>query len=131
MSDRLGSRKAVLLPALVVALFCVTLLPLVNGIIVWILIILTGIFMDGFMATVVTMLFETKGIGPANSGIAMGIMLTIGQIGSIISPPIGNSFAAISDGAPFFFWASLSILSFIFLLFVTETGRKKTVAVEH
>lgn len=131
MSDRLGSRKSVLFPALVVALFCITLLPLVDGIMVWILIILTGIFMDGFMATVVTMLFETEGIGPANSGIAMGIMMTIGQIGSIISPPIGNSFAAFSAGAPFFFWASLSILSFIILLFVTETGRTKTIAVEH
>jgi MFS family permease len=131
ISDRLGSRKAILFPSLIVAIVCVTLLPFVDSVTVWVLMILTGIFMDGFMAITVTMLLETEGVGTAYSGTAMGIMLTIAQVGSVISPPIGNSFADIAPGAPFIFWAALSVVSLIVLFFIRETGRKKTIAVEN
>ncbi len=120
LSDRLGSRKAILFPALLVTLICFGLIPLVDGTPVWILMILSGIFMDGFMAVIVTLLLETEGIRPVHSGIALGLLFTISQIGAVISPPMGNSFASINPGLPFFFWAGLSLAGLLTLTPVKE-----------
>jgi MFS family permease len=124
-SDRLGSRKTILYPALVITIFCIGLIPYVDGAAVWALMLLAGIFMDGFMSLMTTVLLETKGVGPAYSGIALGIVFTIIHIGSVSSPPLGNSLAAISDGAPFLFWAALSVVSLVMLFFVRETGQRR------
>jgi len=124
VSDKLGSRKVMLYPALLITVFCIGLIPYVDGAAVWALMILAGIFMDGFMSLMTTMLLETEGVGSVNSGIALGINFTIIHIGSVGSPPLGNSLAAISDGTPFLFWAALSAVAFVFLFFVKETGRK-------
>ncbi|OGO44405.1 MAG: hypothetical protein A2137_02930 [Chloroflexi bacterium RBG_16_58_8] len=131
ISDRLGSRKAILFPALISATISLGLLPLADGAGVWALMILAGIFMDGYMAITVTMLLETEGVGLVYGGTALGIIFTIGQIGSVISPPLGNSFASISPGLPFVFWAALSALAIISLAATRETGwrRGKTMAV--
>ncbi len=125
LSDRIGSRKAILFPALVVSLFCVGLIPFVDGASIWVLMIVCGIFMDGFMSLAVTMLLETEGVGPVYSGTALGMVFTIVHIGSVASPPLGNSLAAISPGTPFLFWASLSIVALVMLFFIKETGWKR------
>jgi len=125
LSDRLGSRKVILYPALVVTIFCIGLIPYVDGAAVWALMILAGIFMDGFMSIIVTILLETEGVGPAYSGIALGIVFTIVHIGSVSSPPLGNSLASISAGTPFLFWAALSVVALAVLFFVRETGKKR------
>ena len=124
LSDRLGTRKMILYPALLITMFCIGLIPYVNDATVWVLMLLAGIFMDGFMSLTTTMLLETEGVGSVNFGIALGINFTIIHIGSVSSPPLGNSLAAINDGAPFLFWAALSAVAFVFLFFVKETGRK-------
>jgi len=108
LSDRLGSRKAILFPALIVTLICFVLLPVVDGTLIWVLMILSGVFMDGFMAITATMLIENEGIGPRDFGTAFGITLTISQVGNVIAPPLGNSFASLHPGLPFIFWAVLS-----------------------
>jgi NNP family nitrate/nitrite transporter-like MFS transporter len=108
LSDRLGVRKAFLVIAQIVTLVCFGLLPLVDGAPVWVLLILSGAFMDCFMAIMVTMVLETEGVGPEDYGTAIGISLTIGQVGSIVSPPLGNSLANLNMGLPFYFWALLS-----------------------
>ena len=108
LSDRLGSRKAILFPALLVTLICFILLPLVDGTPIWVLMILSGAFMDGSMAVIFTMLLETEGVGPRDFGVATGVILTISQVGSVIAPPLGNSFASLHPGLPFIFWAALS-----------------------
>jgi len=122
LSDRLGSRKAILFTALLTAIIGLSLLPVVDGITVWLLMILVGIFMDGFMAVSVTMVQETKGVGPKYSGTALGLVFTISQLGAFISPPLGNSFASINLGLPFIFWASLSGIALITLVLAKETG---------
>ena len=128
LSDRIGSRKAILFPALIVSIVCLGLLPFVEGATVWALMILAGIFMDSFMAISVTMLLETEGVGRAYSGTALGIVFTIAQIGSVASPPLGNSLASINPGVPFIFWAALSGLALIALAFTKETGWRKSKA---
>jgi NNP family nitrate/nitrite transporter-like MFS transporter len=130
LSDRLGSRKAIIFPALISAIICIGLLPLVGGVSVWLLIIFAGAFFDGYMAITTTMLLETEGVGVEYSGTALGIAFTIAQIGSVVSPPLGNSFAAAGQGVPFHFWAALSVVALVIFSFVKETGRRRTKAVK-
>ena len=108
LSDRTGSRKSILYAALFVTLICFFLLPVVDGVLIWVLIILSGMFMDGFMAIACTMIIETEGVGPRDFGTAFGMMLTISQVGNVFAPPLGNSFASLHPGLPFFFWAAIS-----------------------
>lgn len=125
LSDRLGSRKAILFPALIVTIICLGLIPVVEGNTIYILMVLSGIFMDSFMAIIVTMLLETEGVGAKYSGIGLGIVFTIAHIGSVGSPPLGNSLASISPGMPFFFWTALSVIALIALIFSRDTGWRK------
>jgi MFS family permease len=131
LSDRIGSRKAILYPALIVGMIGVGLIPVVEGGTIWVLMLLAGIFMDGFMSLSTTMLLEIEGVGAEYSGMALGIVFTIVHIGSAASPPLGNSFADINLGLPFIFWASLSIVSLVTLSFIKETGWRRTKTTGH
>ncbi len=122
LSDRLGYRKPILFSALIVTIICFSILPLVDGNTIWLLMILSGVFMDGFMAVIVTMLLETEGVGPVYSGTALGIVFTITQVGNVISPPLGNSLASINPGLPFIFWAALSVIAIATMALCKETG---------
>lgn len=127
LSNKLGLRKAVLFPVLVITFICVALLPLVNSAMVYVLMVLVGVARDGFMAICLTMSTETKGIGVAFAATAMGLVQTILNVGSIISPPLGNSLAPPGNpGAPFpfFLWAGFGLLALVAFFFVRETGRK-------
>ena len=124
LSDRLGSRKVILFSALIVTIICFGLLPFVGGIPIWFLMIVSGVFMDGFMAISVTMLLETDGVKPIYSGTALGIIFTIAQVGGVISPPLGNSFASVHPGLPFIFWAALCLAALFTLAPIKETGWK-------
>ncbi|MCR4394061.1 MAG: MFS transporter, partial [Dehalococcoidales bacterium] len=126
VSDRIGSRKAILLPAIILTMTSIGILPFAQGFAVWILVILAGVTMDSFMATSVTMLLETEGVKQASSGTALGIVFTIAQLGSVISPPLGNSLARFNPGLPFIFWASLSIVAVVTLIMVKVVKKHKT-----
>jgi hypothetical protein len=76
--------------------------------------------MDGFMAITATMIIETEGVEPRDFGTAFGITLTISQVGGVIAPPIGNSFASLHPGLPFIFWAVLSAATFFTLAPIKE-----------
>jgi hypothetical protein len=119
-----------MIPALLVTIICIGLLFLVQGNIVWALMVFSGMFMDGFMAIIVTMLMETKGVGMEYSGMALGIVFTIAQVGSLVSPPLGNAFADINAGLPFAFWAVLSVSALVTFAFVKETGWRKAKAID-
>jgi MFS family permease len=125
LSDKLGSRKIILLAGLVTGTVCVGLIPYVDGAMVWAVMILSGMFMDGFMALFTTMLMETRGVGTAYYGTALGLVFTIGQLGSVVSPPLGNSFHVISPAMPFIFWAGLGLAALIPFIFTKETGVKR------
>ncbi|HEY95805.1 MAG TPA: MFS transporter [Dehalococcoidia bacterium] len=125
LSDKIGSRKLVLLLGIITNTISLGLLPLVDGWVVWALMLMSGIFMDGFMAINTTILLETEGIGTRYSGTALGMIFTIGHIGSVSSPPLGNSFESIHPGLPFTFWAVLSAIGLFTLSMVKETGWRK------
>ena len=128
LSAKIGLRKAVLFPALVVTIVGVALLPLVDNAMVCVLMILIGVARDGFMAVCLTMSTETKGIGVVYAASAMGLTQTILNVGSLISPPLGNSLADPSNPAspfPFFLWAAFGLLGLVAFIFVKETGWKR------
>ena len=96
----------------------VGLLSVASGPMLWVSVVIAGIVRDGFMATLMTAIIETKGVGPAYAGTAMGLVLTLARLTSFISPPIGNSLANINPGFPFVFWAGLAaIVLFSFYFF--------------
>jgi cyanate permease len=120
LSDRLGSRKKVLIPAVLITAISTVLLSAADDQAVWPLVILAGIFRDGFMAILMTMLIEVKGVGAAYAGTAVAVVLAIAQLGNFIGPPFGNSLASLYPGLPFVFWGALALVTPISLSFVKE-----------
>ena len=123
LSDRVGSRKFCLYLSFIAAIVGVGLLSLVQNWVLWILVILIGVFALMNSALCATMSIETIQIGSAKSGTALGFILGFGQIGRAFAPPIGNSLAGIDNsfGWPFIFWAALAIVGIIILSMIRET----------
>jgi len=125
LSARIGLRKAVLFPVLIITIVGVSLLPLVGGAAVWVIMIIVGVARDGFMAVALTISTETEGVGVVYAGTAMGLTQTIMNAGPIISPALGNSLADPANPAspyPFFIWAAFGLLALVAFCFVKETG---------
>jgi MFS family permease len=125
LSDRIGRRKAILFPAIVITLLCIGLIPMAHGPAIWVLMFLAGMSMDGFMAIVSSMVLETRGVGPVYAGTALGLAFTIQQIGGSISPWLGNSLSGVNSSLPFIFWASISVIALVTFAFVPETGWRR------
>jgi predicted MFS family arabinose efflux permease len=119
-SDRLGSRKWMLMMAALMVIAGVGLLSIVDGTMVWVAVIVAGLVRDGFMAVFMTMIIEIKGVGTAYAGTAMGLVTSFMGIGNLIAPPLGNSLAAIAPGIPFLGWMALAVMGFVSLCLVTE-----------
>ena len=125
LAARIGSIKKIMFPYLVVVISGVALLSLINGPAIWIIILLVGVGRDGMMALCMTMSTETEGIGKEYSGAALGFMQSIGRIGPFISPPLGNSLASISPGAPFLLWSAFAFMALMSSFFIR---RKRSIA---
>lgn len=125
LSDKLGSRKTILLAAMLITAIGVGLLSVVGGAMVWVSVIIASIARDGFMAVTITMITETEGVGAAYAGTALGLAMTLSRVGGIISPPVGNSLAGINPGLPFIFWAALAAVALFGFHFLKDTGRRQ------
>lgn len=128
-SDRLGSRKRILIGAALMVMIGIGLLSMVDGLLVWIAVIMAGLVRDGFMAVFLTMIVETEGVGPAYAGSATGLVMVFSSIGSVIAPPLGNSLAKIDPGLPFAFWASMVLAGFFGIYAAREEGLSRALAV--
>jgi NNP family nitrate/nitrite transporter-like MFS transporter len=111
LSNRLPSRKSVLLAATVLTAICVGLLSVTGGALIWSLVIIAGIVRDGFMAILTTTIIEIDKVGAAYAGTALGLVMTLTRLGGFASPPIGNSLADIEPSLPFVFWAALAAVA--------------------
>jgi hypothetical protein len=69
-----------------------------------------------------TTTIETKGVGAAYAGTALGLAITVARLGEIISPLIGNSLATINPSLAFVFWAALAAAGLVCSYFLKETG---------
>ena len=130
LSDRLRTRKKVLVVAGLMVAVGVGLLSAADGILVWIAVISAGVVRDGFMAVFMTQIMETEGVGPAYAGTAVGMVFMFAGLGNLVAPPIGNSLASIAPGAPFLFWAALALLGFAGLMLATERSQQPALGLE-
>ncbi len=121
-SDRIGSRKKILIPSALAVIIGFGLLSVVSGGAVWLAVILAGFSRDGFMAVFITMILETDGIGPSYAGTAVGFVMIFSGIGNLIAPPLGNSLALTAPGLPFIFWAGMAVVGLIGILLAKERG---------
>jgi MFS family permease len=123
LSDKLGTRKKILIAAGLMVTLGIGLLSFVQGGFVWIAVGIAGMVRDGFMAVFMTSILETDGVGPAFAGTATGLTMVFSGVGNLIAPPLGNSLATIAPGLPFFFWTGMTLLGIIGLVAARE--RKK------
>jgi cyanate permease len=119
-SDKLGSRKKVLMGAALLIITGIGLLSIVDGIIIWVAVIMAGFVRDGFMAIFMTMIIETEGVGTAYAGTAIGLVMSLLAVGNLLAPPLGNSLTAVAPGFPFLFWGILATAGFFSLYLAKE-----------
>ena len=78
-----------------------------------------------------TFVIEIKEVGITYAGTAVGLIVSISQIGSVLSPPAGNSLSVYGPGVPYLFWAGLALLGFVAFATIRDgdrtTGKRQTV----
>ncbi|OGO19919.1 MAG: hypothetical protein A2144_12795 [Chloroflexi bacterium RBG_16_50_9] len=125
LSDRIGSRKVVIYPAIIIGIIGVGLLAVFTGPMVWLSVVLTGAVREGLFAMLMTMVMEEKGIGATYYGTALGVAMSLAFLGNLIGPPIGNRLAVIDPSFAFIFWSGLAAAALISFCFAAETGWKR------
>jgi MFS family permease len=121
-SDRLRSRRKVLIAAALMITTGIGLLSVVDGLLVWGAVIMAGMVRDGFMAVFFTTTMETDGVGPTYAGTASGFVLIFSGLGALIAPPLGNSLASITPELPFAFWAGMALAGLMGIYAAQEPG---------
>jgi NNP family nitrate/nitrite transporter-like MFS transporter len=122
LSDKLKTRKGVLVICIGALVSCLALLPYVNTTGIWLLIAISGFIRAGAGSLFNVMIFETQGVGATYGGTAIGLASTISMLGAFLAPPLGNSLVQFNEGLPFTFWACLAAVG-IPLLFLIKTKR--------
>lgn len=122
-SDRLGSRKLLLVVATLLIVIGSGLLGFASGGLILAAVLVTGCVRDSFMSLAFALLLDEERVTSALSGTALGMLVGISNIGSFIAPPLGNSLAKMTPAAPFLFWCSLALSGLILLLQIKPAAR--------
>jgi MFS family permease len=118
ISDRIGSRRGILMAAVLCIGLGTGLIGFASGTLILAAVLMAGISRDGFMAVTMTAIIEEKGIGARFAGTATGLNMSFLGVANVFSPPVGNWLAKFGSGLPFLFWASLVSLGFVGYLFM-------------
>jgi len=124
LSDRLGLRRAVYVPGILVAgamVFAASLAigaPLAAVMVIW------GVA-AGAIALVFAVPLELPAVGPALAGSAVGVTLMAGFLGGFLSPQLGLALAERSPAASFLFFAACYGASALLFFLLPETGRRR------
>jgi CP family cyanate transporter-like MFS transporter len=122
LSDRLGSRKRVIVATATMITLGVGLLAVAEGWAIWIGVLLAGMVRDGFMAVFMTAVIETPGVGPRYAGTAVGFVMVFAAVGGLLAPVLGNALAEIDPALPFALWAAMAAAGGGALCLVAEPG---------
>ncbi len=125
LSDRLRSRKGLLLGLVLMLVAATTMMALPTPSAVWVAVLFAGMAKETSVALLITMAIESDGVGPIYAGTASGLMMFFLFLGNFISPPLGNRLAAFSPSLPFIFWAGMAAVGFISLSFARNARREK------
>jgi predicted MFS family arabinose efflux permease len=126
LSDKIGSRKTVVSISIVSVALTLALIPRAGPAGIWLLVIACGFLRSGASALFNVMIFEIEGVGGTYGGTATGLANTISMVGAFLGPPLGNSFADINPGYPFYFWAVLAALALPMVFFIkNRTGQSR------
>jgi predicted MFS family arabinose efflux permease len=117
LAGRIKSKQKLITVLLGIAFVCTVCIPIFNGTIVWIVVLIFGLIRDGYLSIMVTMVMEIESIGEKYAGTATGIVISSGSLGSFFSSTIGNSLADINPKLSFFFWAALIGIALVILNF--------------
>ncbi len=120
LSDRIKSRRGVLMGAALLIGAGTGLLGFAGGVMISLAVLLAGVSRDGFMAITMTAIIEEKGIGARFAGTAIGLNMSVMGVAGVFAPPIGNWLANLGPGIPFLFWASLVFAGFIGYFFTKK-----------
>jgi len=124
LSDRIGSRRKLLVAASLTVACGIGLLSVVDGVVIWIAVLMAGAVRDGFMAVFMTAVSEVDGVGPEYAGTALGLALTLLRVGGLIAPPLGNALAAYGPRTPFLLWSGMALLGFAALWILGRVGQR-------
>jgi MFS family permease len=120
LSDRVGSRRGVLMAAALLIGIGIGLLGFANGVLISVAVLIAGLGRDGFMAITMTAIIEEKGVGSRFAGSATGLNMSVMGIASVFAPPCGNWLAQFGSGLPFLFWASFVFSGFVAYFFLRQ-----------
>lgn len=121
LSDRIGSRRRLLVAATLMIATGIGLLSIVDGVVIWIAVLMAGAVRDGFMAVFMATTTEVDGVGAEYAGTAIGLAMTLARVGGLISPPLGNALATYGPRTPFVLWASMALLGLAALGFLRRS----------
>ncbi len=113
LSDRFGSRREFLMGSALIMALGTGLLYIVEGPMVWVAVIIAGLFFDGFMSIYNTSVIEVEGVGGTYAGTALGFAALVRNIGGTLAPPLGNSLAIFGPSLPFALWAAMGALGVV------------------
>jgi MFS family permease len=125
LSDKFGLRKIFIWPFSILGALFVISLGRFEGMACLIICALLGLIV-GFIPLMVTLPMEMEGIGHSYFGTALGLVGTIGNLGSFVAPILGGKIIDLT-GKPwiaFIFWGMLMVIGALFILFMKETGCK-------
>ena len=126
LSDRFRLRRSFLAVSALILGTGIASLSFVEGGMILIVVALTGIVFDAFMAIYNASVLEIEGVGYLYAGTAMGFSRMIRSLGGTISPPLGNSLAVYGPSVPFLFWGGMGILAMLMFTFVLKTPPRTT-----
>jgi MFS family permease len=128
LSDKIRDRRKVMIFAAAMMTVGTTIIFFANDRMFWVFtaMIIAGFAFDAFMAIQSLSLSRLDGIPMALAGTSLGFGIMIRNIGTSISPPLGNSLTEIGLNLPFLLWAGFGFMSLILLLFYyKEQGKQK------
>ena len=115
-----NERKGLLLTGASIVALGSGLLGFVSGGLIWAAVLFSGFVRDAFKAIFMTMVFETEGVDRDCAGTALGFVMAISGMGTVLAPPLGNSLAVLWPAAPFVFWSALAVFGAICLSMVKQ-----------
>jgi cyanate permease len=126
LANRLRSHQGMFIFSMAVTAVSMALLPFVNELGVWLVLIISGLLRSAGPALANTLILNIKGIGGTYAGTALGLATSFGMLGAFAAPPLGNKLASISPGMPFIFWAVLAAACLPLFLLLREPERSKS-----